>query len=62
MQAARIASWVERMAEARAVSRAGAGTGLSQQGGQTSGILLLFYWTLNLPALGQGLVMQRQEG
>ncbi len=31
------------------------------QGGQSSGVLLLFYWTLNLPALGQSLVMQIQQ-
>ncbi len=31
------------------------------QGGQASGILLLFYWTLNLPALGQNLVMLIQQ-
>jgi len=31
------------------------------QGGQPSGILLLFYWTLNLPAIGQNLVMMIQQ-
>lgn len=31
------------------------------QGGQPSGILLLFYWTLNLPALGQNLVLMIQQ-
>ena len=30
-------------------------------GGQTSGILLLFYWTLNLPAMGQTMVTMTQQ-
>jgi ATP-binding cassette subfamily B protein len=32
-----------------------------RQGGATGGVLLLFYWTLNLPALGQTLVQQLQQ-
>ncbi|MEI7988163.1 MAG: ATP-binding cassette domain-containing protein [Chloroflexota bacterium] len=31
------------------------------QGGNTQGILLLFYWTLNLPSLGQNLVLLVQQ-
>jgi ATP-binding cassette subfamily B protein len=31
------------------------------QGGAAGGVLLLFYWTLNLPALGQALAQQIQQ-
>ncbi len=31
------------------------------RGGANSGVLLLFYWTLNLPALGQSLAQQIQQ-
>ncbi len=31
------------------------------KGGQSSGILLLFYWTLSLPSMGQTLVMMTQQ-